>query len=303
MQTSLTTSGYSIHLRHTVRTLAVVGVWAGAFYGIFFISRLGFVPNVLKNYSIALLISAIVCSLLTVGVLAILTQRQISRPILFGVMFFCILTDVALNQSMISGRNETQAIENINALEKENGIDSKNHLLIHRFAAINLSLLGIALCGGILVSGIIEKPSYLIPISIIAGIADTWSVIAGVTKEIAASKIATGYFLLHFPVFDRGIEPLIGVTDFLFAAMYFDLSRRFHFPVKKTLFILAASFFSAIAIVPIVGPGIPVLPVMATIFIVAYFEDVKITDTQEKRDAVLGALIVTISLAAATFLF
>ena len=64
-------------------------------------------------------------------------------------------------------------------------IDSnQTHLLLHLYAGINLSLIGTALCGGLLLSQIIKKKTYIIPLAAAAGLADIWSVVFGVTKEI-----------------------------------------------------------------------------------------------------------------------
>lgn len=284
------------------KTLIAVSTWLGLFYCFYYICKKVSFSNLSSELSIELIISAVVCSFSTVGVLAFLVQRKLSMLILPCILVICVVADVMLNRSIISYSAEKPEVESISTAEKEKVVCLRNDQLLHHFAAINLSLLGIALCGGLLVSGIIKKPSYLIPLSIIAGIADCWSVFAGVTKQIAANRIATYYVLVNFPVSGQGIQPLIGATDFLFSAMYLDISRRFNLSMKRTIFILITSFLVSIVIATLLKRGVPVLPIMAVLFIAANYDNIKIVDPQEKREAVIGITIVAAILASATFL-
>ena len=179
---------------------------------------------------------------------------------------------------------------------------ASSNLLLHYNAGINLTLLGIALCGGILLSGTIKKPSYLIPLAAAAGLADMWSVSFGVTNKIIQSRTAMNFLLFSFPVSGKGILPVIGVTDFIFAAMFLSLSSRFDMPVIRTQALVAASIFVSITVAVFGGFGVPVLPVMGLFFVIGQYSYVKIVDPKEKRDAVCGILIIAAALAAITFI-
>ncbi|MFH2218630.1 MAG: hypothetical protein ABII68_03080 [Pseudomonadota bacterium] len=268
--------------------------WLGVFYAFFFTFQQDSFSNLSEGHAMALILSAAVCSLSTVGVLAFLVQKKPAGLILPCLLFICVTADIALNRSMISHRAEKPKVESAPAPDEDP--------LLHHLAGINVSLLGIALCGGLLVSGMIKKPSYLIPLSVIAGIADFWSITFGATKQIAVTRTATNYFLLNFPVSGQGIQPLIGAADFLFAAMYIDLSRRFMLSMKRTLSVLIAAFLVSIAIAVFLGTGVPVLPVMAVFFILAHYDRIRIVDPKEKRDALTGTAIVIGILMVATLL-
>jgi len=283
-----------------IKALIAVFAWLGLYYGFFYIGRQVSFANYSWGPSVALMLSAVMCSLATIGVLAFLIQRKFAGLILPCLLIICVAADGALNRSILSYQAEKQDVESVSTPEKEERVNSENDPLLHYLAAINLSLLGIALCGGLLASGIIKKTSYLIPLSVIAGIADCWSVFAGVTKQITASRVATNYFLVNFPVSGQGIQPLIGVADFLFSAMYLDLSQRFNLSMKRTLFVLITSFLASITLATLIGTGLPVLPIMAVLFIAAHYDRIRIVDPREKKDALIGATIVAGILAAAT---
>lgn len=172
--------------------------------------------------------------------------------------------------------------------------------LLHVYACINIALLGVAISGGMLVSHIIKKPSYVIPLAAAAGLADLWSVSVGVTHEIIQSKTAMNHLLLTFPVSGKGVVPLVGVTDFLFAVMFLSLSNRFDMPTIRTRIILPASFIISISIAVFGGFGVPVLPVMGGLFILGHYRYVKITDSKDKRDALMGIFIIASVLAIIT---
>jgi len=285
-----------------IKALMAVFAWLGLYYGFFYIGRQVSFANYFRGPSMALVLSAVVCSLATIGVLSLLVQRKFTGLTLPCLLIICIAADVALNHSIIFYQAKKPDVESISTPEKEKRDYSGNDALLHHLAAINLSLLGIALCGGLLVSGSIKKTSYLIPLSVIAGIADCWSVFAGVTKQIAASRVATNYVLVNFPVSGQGIQPLIGAVDFLFSAMYLDLSRRFNLSMKRTILVLITSFLASIILATFIGTGLPVLPVMAVLFITAHYDRIRIVDPREKREAVIGATIVVGILTAASFL-
>jgi hypothetical protein len=157
---------------------------------------------------------------------------------------------------------------------------------------VNLCLLGTAFSGGSILSRIIKKPSYIIPLSLVAGMADIWSVFAGLTKEIAESKTAMNYALITYPVSGQGVLPLIGATDFLFATMYFSISLRFNLSIKRTFLLTVTAFLVSLAAAFLMRTGIPVLPVMAALFIIGHYKDVRIVDPKEKRETLLGLVII-----------
>lgn len=174
---------------------------------------------------------------------------------------------------------------------------------VHAFALVNLGLIFFAAAAGTLLGGIIEKPSYLIPVCAVAGIADLWSVFSasGVTKAISTSRTALNFVLVSFPVLGYGVRPLIGVTDFIFAGLFVFMAVRFSMPLGKTALLLGAAFVVSVGLAVTAGIGIPVLPLMGILFVAGHYRALKITDPAELREAVLGIVIVILALGAITF--
>lgn len=134
-----------------------------------------------------------------------------------------------------------------------------------------LSMCQITLAAGIglWIGGGIDEAGHLIPVALVAGAADIWSVSAGATSIIVRSS-QIHYFLLRFPLFIAGsteIPFLIGFTDFLFFAIFFYASERFELGRLKNLILLSISFFIAVAAALFKGVGLPVLPFMSILFI------------------------------------
>ncbi len=233
----------------------------------------------------ALAISGLICFLSVFGVLSWLIQRNISKSTAALILVLSLTADIGLNIII-------RKVEAAHCCA----------VWLHYYALINLALLGIAWSGGVLLSGVIKKASYLIPLVVAAGIADIWSVGWGVTSEIVQSKTAMNYLLFSFPVAGKETLPLIGVTDFVFATLFLALARRFDMPIVTTRILLAASFIISITVAVGCGIGVPVLPVMGVLFIIGNYKYVKITDPKEIKDAVLGIIIIAAALAVVTLI-
>jgi len=253
--------------------------------GIFYLCNFVFAKAPDFNEAEALAISGLICVLAIFGVLSLLIQKNISKLKAVLILFIGLAADIGLN--IIIREVETTHC---------------SLTWIHFYAMINLALLGIAWSGGVLLSSVIKKASYLIPLVVAAGIADIWSVGWGVTSEIIQNKTAMNYLLFSFPVAGKEILPLIGVTDFVFATLFLTLAHRFNMPIMTTRILLASAFILSITVAVWCGIGVPVLPVMGVFFIIGNYKHIKITDPQEMRDAVLGIIIIVTALAVVTLI-
>jgi len=253
--------------------------------GILYLCNFVFAKAPEFNEAQALAISGLICAFAVFGVLALLIQRNISKSTAALILFLSLAADIGLS-----------------ILIREVEATHYGAVRLHYYALINLALLGIAWSGGVLLSGVIKKASYLIPLVAAAGIADIWSVGWGVTSEIVKSKTAMNYLLFSFPVAGKEILPLIGVTDFVFATLFLTLAHRFNMPIISTRILLAAAFILSITVAVWCGIGVPVLPVMGVLFIIGNYKHVKITDPKERKDAVLGIIIIVTALAVVTLI-
>ena len=270
--------GGSITIKTTMPAL-IIAVWIGIFYVCYYVfADASFSVGTLNSA-----MSGLICSLSAFGVISFLVAKKLERKKAAVILILCLGTDIGINKML-------QGFQTANS-----------NILLHYYAGINLTLLGIALCAGILLSSIIKKPSYLIPLTVAAGLADIWSVSFGVTNKIIQSRTAMNFLLFSFPVAGKGILPVIGVTDFIFAAMFLSLSYRFDMPVIRTQVLVAASFIISITVAVFGGFGVPVLPLMGVLFIIGQYKYIKIVDPKEKREAVYGILIIATALAVVTF--
>ena len=242
----------------TTMPAVVIAVWTGIFYVCYYI----FIKT---SFSGGTLISGLICSLSAFGVISSLVGKKLQRQKTAIILILCLGANIGLNKML-------QGFQTVNG-----------NSLLHYYAGINLALMGIALCGGILLGSIVKKPSYLIPLTAAAGLADVWSVAFGVTNNIVQSRTAMNFLLFSFPIAGKGVLPVIGVTDFIFAAMFLSLSFRFDMPVIRTQILLAASFILSITVAFVGGFGVPVLPVMGGLFIIGQYKYVKIVDPKEKK--------------------
>lgn len=261
----------------TLVAMVLIG-WVGLFY---LCHHLAAGMHV-SSPALSVFFSGLICALSVLGVIAVLVKKDVPMNIAGMGLVVCLAVNAGIN-FMIQGDRF--------------GVEP-----VHFYAGLNMALIGIAVCGGVLVSRIVKKPSYLIPLAVAAGMADLWSVGFGVTREVVQSKTAMNYLLFSFPVAGRGILPMIGVTDFIFAVLFISLSHRFDMPVKKTMVIVGASFIVSITIAIVAGFGVPVLPVMGGLFIIGQYRHVKMVDPKEKRDAITGILIIAGALLVVTWI-
>lgn len=262
-----------------LKTVAMIALCPSAYYVCHFI--FANMPNFQPR--LALLIAGSACALAVFVSLAYCIHQSTRR--LNAVVYLCLglAVNIGLNRSLSQPGDPLLAP-------------------LHFYALVNLALLGIAYGGGVLLSQAIGKASYLIPLALAAAMADIWSVGWGATRRIVESQTAMNYLLFSFPVAGRGVLPLIGVTDFIFAALFLAFAHRFDLPLAKTRLLLIFAFFASITIAVGCGIGVPVLPIMGVCFIIGHYQHLKMTDPREKKEALAGLLIIAATLALLTWL-
>jgi len=261
-----------------------IGGWLLAWTGLFYLCLWGFarIPDLGTVSSVW--ISGVICSLSTFGILCALINTLRSLRMMAVILISCIGANIAINQVA-------------RAVVASGGIATG-----HLHMGINVILLGVAVCSGVLLSYGVKKKTYIIPLALAAGMADIWSNTLGVTRQVIQSPVAMNHLLIHFPVIGRGVQPLVGITDFAFAALFMSMAGRFHLPVTKTQFVVGASFVIAITMAVVSGYGTPVLPVMGILFIVAHYRDIRVIDPREKKETLMGLFIIALALILITLL-
>ncbi|MDD3148325.1 MAG: hypothetical protein PHD82_13605 [Candidatus Riflebacteria bacterium] len=146
----------------------------------------------------------------------------------------------------------------------------------------------------------IDEVSHLIPVALVATLADIWSVSAGATSMIIVSS-SINYFLLRFPLPGTSEIPyLIGLTDFLFFAIFFQAAIRFKLGTRKNAILLLASFLITVAAAIFFGVGLPVLPFMAAIFVAGNFRRLELK-REEIRQILIFSVVILALFSAVTF--
>ncbi|MBF0499531.1 MAG: hypothetical protein HQM09_05335 [Candidatus Riflebacteria bacterium] len=163
-----------------------------------------------------------------------------------------------------------------------------------RILMLALAQLTLALGIGLWIGNGIDEISHLIPIALVATFADAWSVSAGATAMIVQSS-QIHYFLLRFPLLAGGTAEmpfLIGLSDFLFLALFHRAAVRFHLGELRNLIFLSSSFFVATAGAIFLQKGLPVLPFMAGIFVAANWGKLQVKRDEIKQIALFFMAIV-----------
>lgn len=286
-------------------------VWLSAYYSLH-LADLGFGgPALPAVKGVVTAFSGIACSLLTFwvvwGLVVYFHAAGLSRTALVVIFAVSAILVAGTNLIWLSppvvSEGSTVIGESVLTAEAgmpQAGVSNK----VHAFAFVNLGLIFAAAAAGTLLGGIIEKPSYLIPVCAVAGLADLWSVFSasGVTKAISTSRRALNFVLVSFPVVGYGVRPLIGVTDFIFAGLFIFMAVRFSMPLLRTAILIGSAFVISVGLAVGAGIGIPVLPVMGVLFVAGHYQALRITDPAERREAIMGILIVVLALGVITFM-
>jgi hypothetical protein len=296
---------------------AAVGGWILLYFAALF-----FPPEAALPQHIAVFIAATILTLASALVVAGFSRLKQHRNVyliigLLGLIatFYCARPLV--NRSRLLNRSGDIPGQIIYLTGEQSGLVgiSEPLLLNHRnenFKAINHQLedefpesaeliLLLAMVQLTLASGIglwigegIDEIAHLLPVAIVATVADIWSVSSGATAKIVVSS-AINYFLLRFPMPGYGSIPyLIGLTDFLFFAIFFQAAVRFDLGVKKNVLLLLTSFFIAVAAAIFFATGLPVLPFMAILFVVGNYRRMTMKK-EEVRQIILFVVFIIIA--------
>ncbi|MDI6783207.1 MAG: hypothetical protein QME64_03815, partial [bacterium] len=100
---------------------------------------------------------------------------------------------------------------------------------------VNLAILGIAFNLGKLIGLLVNERSYIVPLALVAAVADLWSVFAGPTAIIIETPTYYRYFLVCYPQLGSDIlHPMLGLGDFTFLALFLTLIPRFALRARAT---------------------------------------------------------------------
>jgi len=166
---------------------------------------------------------------------------------------------------------------------------------------------------GRLLSRILRDPNILLPVAVVAILADLFTVTVGPTgKALEVAPELVEKFSVGLPQAGSAAGPegaagltmlaTMGVGDFVFLALFLTAAARFSFSLPRGAKLIIALVCAALVIyfaLPFVGlalPGIPLLPFIAGGFLIAYWGHFRLTPTETKA-LLWGALLLAAILA------
>ncbi len=165
-----------------------------------------------------------------------------------------------------------------------------------------LLLLG-TMTGGV-VGSAIEVPGHLLVVAVVSALVDTFSVLhpSGPTAQLVEIDAAVDVLLLPWPMLGTGdIQPVLGVGDIAFAAIYTAASRRHGLPMWRTVAALGCGLAVTLAVVIATGRGTPALPFLGAAVVIAQPRARRLP--KPDRNRALGGLVALALLFTALFLW
>lgn len=171
------------------------------------------------------------------------------------------------------------------------GVPASPRAVVIATSALVLVLLTI---GGTLAGAVIgwriAHPGHLVVVAIASSLADLWSVLtpgapsARVVEDAPTlSAIAIGFPMLG----TLAIEPLLGVGDVVFVALYLAAARKHGLGVGRTSVALALAFAATGVTVIALERALPALPFLGAAMLIAH-PAARLPPAHERRTAVIG---------------
>jgi|GEM_PF-3156389 len=179
-------------------------------------------------------------------------------------------------------------------------------VLLPPFGTVRLArsilLLAGAPVAGFWVARLVASRQYLVPVLLVAAVADAWSVFFGLSEILvrtgAVEHVAVSYPRVAAP--DAAPAPLVGVTDWVFVAFLVLTVYRFGMPAWKLAPALVLGCTAGGVAVWGLGMPVPLLVTIGAAFVIAYFPEVRPSREIMRTTAlfllVLVAVLVTVGL-------
>ncbi len=181
----------------------------------------------------------------------------------------------------------------------------------------NLAFIFLCLLAGRLLSRILREPNLLLPVGVVAILADIFTVAVGPTAKALEKapglfeKLSVGLPAAGSAAGPEGAKGLtmlagMGLGDFIFLALFLTAAARFAFPLRRGGWFIAVPVCLALAATLVLWgrgvalPGIPLLPFIAGGFLAAYAGRFHLSRA-EKWGLLWGGLFLAVLLGAAAW--
>lgn len=183
---------------------------------------------------------------------------------------------------------------------------------LYVYPLINLLFVLLCVMCGRLLSRVLREPNILLPVGLVAILADIFTVFLGPTgKALEVAPELVERFSVGLPEAGSAAGPEgaaglamlagMGVGDFVFLALFLTAAARFGFPLRRggvAIIVLMCLAIVSYLMLPLLGvelPGIPLLPFIAGGFLLAYWRRFRLSPA-ERQGLVWGALLLVIIL-------
>jgi len=167
-------------------------------------------------------------------------------------------------------------------------------------ALVTVTLLTLGTSAGGVVGNAIEKPGHLLVVAAVSAAVDALSVLhpRGPTAQIIQSDAAVGVLILPWPILGTThIDPVLGVGDVAFAAIYLVAARRHGLSIRRSVLALSLALAATLVAVLVTARGIPALPFFGAAMVLAHPEARRL-DPPDRKRALIGLAALAAVVAA-----
>jgi len=143
----------------------------------------------------------------------------------------------------------------------------------------------------------VDSARFIVPIGVVAAVADVWSVVAGPTRKILESKgaemVMRHAFVGKPAAAGIAVQPITGAADIVFVALFMCVAERLGLSVRRAAIGMFAGLAVGLAAASAFG-GLPGLPFIAGGFVIAHWRAVRPGREEIVKTAVFVAAMVAI---------
>jgi len=156
-----------------------------------------------------------------------------------------------------------------------------------------LSLLLAGFGAAVLLAEAVESPRYIVPMCLVAALADAWSVAAGPSAMLVSGggQLARHVFVSTAPA--ENAQPVAGVTDVIFVALLLCLAQRLDLGVGRSAVAMYAGLAVGLATASVIG-GAPGIPFIAAPFVIAHWPRIRPGRKETTQTALFAAVMLLI---------
>ncbi len=172
------------------------------------------------------------------------------------------------------------------------------------FLISNMAIIFIGVFLGKLLAFSVAQRSWIIPIALVAMVADIWSVTYGPSHYISSQPPRVlRHFMVFYPLLGAStteatiipywLRPFVGMGDVIFIALYLELVRKYELHIFWSRLAMTLSMMIPITLASLAGRGVPALPFMSAFFVFTNFRYLEV----KKHEIIQCAIFICVMMA------